>query len=125
LVVVSNQSGIGRGLITEAEARAVADRFSELLQGQGIDLDAAYHCPHAPGDDCDCRKPKPGMLVQAARDLNVDLVRSYMVGDKWSDCEAGEQAGCKPVLIRHSRPAEEMPDGWMVISNISELLRLV
>jgi D-glycero-D-manno-heptose 1,7-bisphosphate phosphatase len=125
LVVVSNQSGIGRGLSTEAEARAVADQFREVLEVQGIGLDAVYYCPHAPGVDCDCRKPKPGMLLKAARHLDVDLARSYMVGDKWSDCEAGEQAGCTPVLIRDSPPFGEVPGGWIVIRNISDLVQMV
>jgi D-glycero-D-manno-heptose 1,7-bisphosphate phosphatase len=125
LVVVSNQSGIGRGLISADEAKVVANRFCEVLKRRGIVLDGVYECPHAPDAGCDCRKPQPGMLLQAARELEIDLRQSYMVGDKPSDCEAGEQAGCTPVLITNQpQIAGECP-AWTVIGNLSELLRLI
>ena len=100
VVVVSNQSGIGRGLITAAEAAAVHERFVELLAGEGVELAGAYYCPHAPDEGCDCRKPEPGLLLRAADELGIELSRSVMVGDKEADVEAGRRVGARTVLFR-------------------------
>lgn len=94
LVVISNQSGIARGLITEDEWRAVHERFVELFANEGITFAGSYYCKHGPDDGCACRKPEPGMLRQAARELDLDLAQSIMIGDKPSDVEAGRRAGC-------------------------------
>ncbi|QWV95153.1 D-glycero-beta-D-manno-heptose 1,7-bisphosphate 7-phosphatase [Geomonas oryzisoli] len=106
LVVVTNQSGIGRGLYDEAALQAVHDRMHEELGYFGITIDACYFCPHHPehgvGDyrvECSCRKPLPGMLEQAALDFDIDLSRSYMIGDKLGDIEAGINAGCKSLMV--------------------------
>ncbi|WP_224982556.1 D-glycero-beta-D-manno-heptose 1,7-bisphosphate 7-phosphatase [Geomonas agri] len=107
LVVVTNQSGIGRGLYDEAALEAIHDRMHEELGDFGITIDACYFCPHHPehgvGDyrvECSCRKPAPGMLQQAARDFDIDLSRSYMIGDKLADVEAGINAGCRALMVR-------------------------
>jgi len=97
LVVVSNQSGVGRGLVTADEAASVHHRFVEALRAHGVELDAAYYCPHAPDEGCTCRKPSPELLERAARELNLDLGESFMVGDKESDLEAGRRAGCRTI----------------------------
>jgi D-glycero-D-manno-heptose 1,7-bisphosphate phosphatase len=94
LVIVSNQSGIGRGLITEIEARAVHDRVIDVFARAGIRFAGAYYCPHAPDAGCACRKPAPGLLLDAARELGIDLAGSVMLGDKASDVAAGQAAGC-------------------------------
>ncbi len=99
LVVVSNQSGVARGLIKSEEVAAVHARVVELLAAEGVHLDAAYHCEHGPDDGCACRKPRPGMLLRAAAEHPIDLRRSLMVGDKPSDVAAGEAAGCKALLF--------------------------
>ena len=125
LVVVSNQSGIARGLISQAEADAVSARFLDILKEQGVTVDAAHMCPHSPDAGCECRKPEPGMLLRAARDLGLDLAQSFMVGDRWTDCEAGARVGCTPVLIRNGRETEKVPDDWKSIGNLSELLLLI
>lgn len=93
LVIVSNQSGIGRGLITEAEARAVHDRVVAVFAAGGVRFAGAYYCPHAPDAGCPCRKPLPGLVHDAARELDLDLAASVLVGDKPSDLEAGRAAG--------------------------------
>jgi D-glycero-D-manno-heptose 1,7-bisphosphate phosphatase len=98
LVIVSNQSGIGRGLITLAEARAVHDRVIEVFARAGIAFAGAYYCPHAPDAGCACRKPAPGLLLEAARELGLDLAASVMLGDKASDVAAGLAAGCGHAL---------------------------
>ena len=82
LVMVSNQSGIGRGYFTESEYQTVHTRFMELLAVNGITFAGYYHRPHSPNDHCECRKPKPLMALEAANELNIDLSKSYMIGDK-------------------------------------------
>jgi D-glycero-D-manno-heptose 1,7-bisphosphate phosphatase len=124
LVVVSNQSGIGRGFITEAQARAVHFRFSELLAESGISLRACFYCPHAPEAGCECRKPQPGLLLRAAEDLGIDLSNSFMVGDKPSDCEAGSNAGCKPILLSTARRSTAATNGYEVVTDLAALLTL-
>jgi D-glycero-D-manno-heptose 1,7-bisphosphate phosphatase len=99
LVLVSNQSGIGRGLITPEQAAVVHEKVVDCLSRFDVLLDGVYYCPHAPEEMCLCRKPSPEMLFRAASDLNIDLSRSYMVGDKESDIEAGRRAGCRTILI--------------------------
>jgi D-glycero-D-manno-heptose 1,7-bisphosphate phosphatase len=99
LVVVSNQSGIGRGLVSREEADAVHARFVRELQARGVELDDVRYCPHAPEEACACRKPAAGLLLDSARELGLDLDRSFMVGDKPADVEAGRTAGCRTVLF--------------------------
>lgn len=103
LVVVSNQSGIGRGLIAPAEAAAVHHRFIECLLAEGVSLAASYYCPHAPDDGCQCRKPAPGLLLRAAADFSIDLSNSFLIGDRPGDVEAALRAGCRPVLLGPAR----------------------
>jgi D-glycero-D-manno-heptose 1,7-bisphosphate phosphatase len=100
LVLISNQSGIGRGLITPEEAEEVHRAVVAGLAEYGVKLDAAYYCPHAPEEACGCRKPSPELFLRAAKELDVDLARSFMVGDKGSDIEAGKRAGCRTILFR-------------------------
>ncbi len=98
LIVVSNQSGIGRGMIDEREAAAVHARFVATFAAQGVHFSGCYYCPHVPGAGCECRKPAPGLLLEAAQELVLDLSRSVMIGDKASDLEAGRAAGCAHVV---------------------------
>jgi len=109
LVVVSNQSGIARGLVTQDEADRVHRRLEELLTESEASLAAAYYCPHGPEDGCSCRKPRPGMLLQAAADLDIDLAVSFMIGDKMSDAEAGKKAGCQTIVLRPDGQKEVYP----------------
>jgi D-glycero-D-manno-heptose 1,7-bisphosphate phosphatase len=99
LVVISNQAGIGRGLITEDEARRVHERVVAEFDRRGVRLEDAYYCPHAPDEGCDCRKPAPGMILAAAADLGLDLAASFMIGDKATDVEAGRRAGARTILL--------------------------
>lgn len=98
LVVISNQSGIARGKITEAEAEAVHARFVELFARAGVTFSGCYYCPHGPDEGCRCRKPAPGLIEDAARELGLDLAHSVMIGDKPSDLAAGRAAGCASVI---------------------------
>lgn len=99
LVLVTNQSGVGRGYFTLETVAAQHRRIEEFLSGFGVAFDGVEVCPHLPDAECDCRKPRPGMLMRAATRLGVDLATSFMVGDKTSDVEAGRAAGCSTVWI--------------------------
>jgi D-glycero-D-manno-heptose 1,7-bisphosphate phosphatase len=99
LVLVSNQSGIGRGLISGDQAQAVHRRFVEEFERRGVRLDAVRYCPHSPDDGCSCRKPAPGLLLDAARELELELGKSFMVGNAATDVEAGRSAGCRTILF--------------------------
>ncbi len=94
IVVVTNQRGVSLGLMSAEDLEAVHARMRELLALENADVDAVYSCMHGFDDACDCRKPKPGMLLAASRDLDIDLSGSVMVGDKESDMAAGKAAGC-------------------------------
>lgn len=104
LVIVSNQSGVARGLIRPEEARAVQARVEALFAAEGVTFDGAYFCFHSPDEGCGCRKPAPGMLLQAARELGLDLARCVMIGDKVSDVEAGVAAGCTSLYFGEGTP---------------------
>jgi D-glycero-D-manno-heptose 1,7-bisphosphate phosphatase len=105
IFIVSNQSGIGRGLIGEAQYRAVqAELISQL--GEGL-IDGSYFCPDAPGTASTRRKPEPGMLLEAAAEHGVDLAASYMIGDKAADVECGRRAGARTILVLTGYGAEQ------------------
>ncbi|MBN1360822.1 MAG: HAD family hydrolase [Sedimentisphaerales bacterium] len=133
-VVVSNQSAVARGIISEEMLERIHERLRELLTLKGASLDAVYYCPYHPdavipkyAKDSDWRKPQPGMLLAAAQEMDIDLTRSWMVGDKPSDVEAGRNAGCRTILIR-SGPAThdakaQGPDHIAV--NVSEAVNVI
>jgi len=100
LVVVSNQSGVGRGLFPSSRVYAAMARLRRLLREHGIELDAIYFCPHRPDAGCPCRKPGIELLERAAEDLDLDLRRSTMVGDKRLDAQTGHNAGARGLLVR-------------------------
>jgi D-glycero-D-manno-heptose 1,7-bisphosphate phosphatase len=99
-VVVTNQSGVGRGYFSESLLDEVHHSLRSTLKEGGAELDGLYACLHGPEDACGCRKPKPGMLLEAAEDLEIDLTRSWMVGDTYRDLEAGWNAGARAALVR-------------------------
>jgi D-glycero-D-manno-heptose 1,7-bisphosphate phosphatase len=99
IVIVTNQSAVGRGLITIEKAEEINQRLVDNLQRDGGHIDAVYMCPHQPEDHCDCRKPKPGLLLQAAKELALDLHRSWLIGDAWSDLLAGQAANIHKVIL--------------------------
>lgn len=124
LVLVTNQSGIGRGYFTEAQYRAVADRLESLLAGQGVRLDGVYHCPHAPGsgDPCACRKPGLALYRQAAEDLGIDLAGSFWIGDRLRDVAPAQALDGYGILVRTGYGAEEAeraPAGLTVVADLS------
>ena len=109
LIVVTNQSGIARGLFTEEILFSIHSEIIARLSNEGVTIDALYYCPHLPNApvkiydlDCECRKPKPGMLINAKNRWRMDLSGSYMIGDRASDIEAGYRAGVKCISVGHS-----------------------
>ncbi len=134
-VVASNQSGVARGIVTVEMLERIHDRLRELLAAKGATLDAIYYCPYHPDgvvpeytQESDWQKPQPGMLLAAAREMDLDLTRSWMIGDSDRDVEAGRSAGCKTILISsvHSDPGhrhESKPD--FVAVNLREAVNIV
>ena len=114
LVVVTNQSGIARGLFSEATLADIHARLRDLLAAEGVSLDHLAYCPHHPSIgipgyrvSCPCRKPEPGMLLDAARRLDLDLSASWMIGDSVRDLDAGRAAGTRGVLVRTGKGAQQ------------------
>jgi D-glycero-D-manno-heptose 1,7-bisphosphate phosphatase len=114
-VVITNQSGIGRGYFSEELLREIHEELRSFLNAAGAGLDAIYHCPHRPDEGCACRKPRGGMLRRAQEELGCDLARSWMVGDNRSDLEAGWSVGARSALVLtgdgHGNLKYEAP-GW-------------
>lgn len=115
LVIITNQAGIARGLYSEADFHALTEWMLERFSEQGIAIDGVYFCPHHPTAgvghylrECECRKPQPGLITRAAKELDIDLERSALVGDKISDIEAGLRAGVGTcILVRSGHPFAE------------------
>jgi len=99
LVVVSNQSGVARGYFSLDDMNKVNARFLKILRGAGVRMAGTYFCPHAPDGGCACRKPRPGMPRRAARELNIDLKKSFMVGDQARDMELARAIGATGLLV--------------------------
>lgn len=125
-VIVTNQSGIGRGWISPAQYEAVQ---AELLRQLGGEIDGTWMCPDVPGTASPRRKPAPGMLLEAAAELGISLPRSFMVGDKAADAEAGARAGVRrSILVRTGYGREEVakcPPGTVVCEDVLEAVRLI
>ncbi len=118
LVIISNQPGVARGFFSEHDLNPVWATIKGLLMKEGVHIDAVYYCPHDEhGMDgpykkiCYCRKPSPGMLLQAAKELDISLTDSWMIGDILDDVEAGKRAGCRTILINNGNETE-----WMLSS---------
>jgi len=114
VVVVTNQSGVARGILDEALVEATHQHLSAMLEAGGARVDGYYYCPHHPrgtlaafARECDCRKPARGLIDRAAADLGIDPARSFMVGDKWSDIRLGRAVGARAILVRTGGGAVE------------------
>jgi D,D-heptose 1,7-bisphosphate phosphatase len=135
--VVTNQSAVARNLITLQELEQIHEKLREELKIQGAYLDAIYYCPHHPDydtakgnpefiKDCNCRKPKPGMLIEAAKKHNIDLTQSYMIGDSGRDIEAGQKAGCTTIGVHTGKDittSEVQPD--FVFDNLFDAVEFI
>jgi D-glycero-D-manno-heptose 1,7-bisphosphate phosphatase len=118
-IVVSNQPDVGRGTQTRAAVEAMHEKLRSAVPA--IDaIEVCYHAGASRGDPCDCRKPKPGMLLTAAASHRIDLRRSFLIGDRWRDVECAKAAGCRAIFIDHgySEPLREKPD--FTVTNFAE-----
>lgn len=124
LIVITNQSGVGRGLMSIEEMVAVQREFEAKMREAGAPITATYACVHAPEQNCECRKPSPSLLFQAARINGVDLRQSWMVGDRESDILSGRSAGCSTIWLRNNTHAvrpdlpEFIADNWPEVRRI-------
>ncbi len=136
IVLISNQSGIARGMFSEQDLTTIHDRMESLLKEHGAALDGAYYCPYLDGPaatvdqfrrDSDCRKPKPGMLLQAAEEFDIDLAQSWMIGDALRDVSAGAAAGCRTMLLARDGRLENDHDvaPTFVVEDLREAANLV
>lgn len=134
VVVVTNQSGVARGYYNEQDVAALHHHLAALLSRSGAHVAGWYYCPHHPSGSepyncpCTCRKPLPGMLLQAAKELAIDLSVSWMVGDKLADVEAGRAAGCRPILVRTGYGQLEsahLPESVAVCDDLAAAARLI
>jgi D-glycero-D-manno-heptose 1,7-bisphosphate phosphatase len=128
VVVASNQSGIGRGLLDMGALNAINDKMYRVLAQVGGHIDALFYCPHAAEANCDCRKPKPGMFIDIAQRFNVDLAGVPSVGDSLRDLQAAAAAGAQPVLVltgkgSKTRTGGGLPDGTPVYADLAEAVR--
>ena len=99
IIVVTNQAGIGRGLFSEEDLRDIHARMVSKITETGGRIEAIYYCPHPPEAGCECRKPKPGMLIRAVREHNIELSSAYLIGDSVTDIQAGQCLGTKALLV--------------------------
>lgn len=113
-IIISNQSGIGRGLITKTQVEEINKYLIELLAFEGIFITAIYYCPHTPEDNCICRKPKPEMVLSALNKYDISEEESFLVGDKITDAEAAINAGVKPILISSDSKLKDNSPSIMV-----------
>ena len=107
VVVISNQSAINRGLTNHENVKQIHSTIQEYLKKNGTQIDAFYYCPHRPDEDCDCRKPKPGLFKKAIAELKIDPNSSWLVGDRDSDIQAGQSVGCKTIKIAENSRLNE------------------
>lgn len=128
VVVVTNQSGVGRGYFDIDTLDRVNNRLRDELRREGADYDALYYCPHAPEEACECRKPKPGLLLRAASELDIDLTSSYTLGDRDLDVGAGRAAGTRTVLVsgkNHSDTSGSDVAADFVAANLADAAKLI
>lgn len=127
IVIVTNQSGIGRGYYSEEDYQAVSRFMLSLLAKNKIEVAAVYHCPHTPDDGCQCRKPQPGMILRGIGEFAIDPGKSWLVGDKTSDIAAARAAGIhRTVLVRSGQPVDPVAaKALYVVDSIRDMIPLL
>ena len=125
LVIITNQSGIGRGILTLEQVERVNAGLSMMMDTIGAPLTATYFCPHAPDGKCDCRKPSPGLLLQAAKEHHFDPATCVVIGDKGSDIELGKRVGAFTILVEgeHAIAKSAQPD--VVVNDLNEAAAII
>ncbi|NIM06959.1 MAG: D-glycero-beta-D-manno-heptose 1,7-bisphosphate 7-phosphatase [Armatimonadetes bacterium] len=122
VVITTNQAAIGKGLMGDRELARIHEHMLTEIEKMGGRISAIYHCPHRPDENCPCRKPKPGLLERAAREMGLHLPACYLVGDRMRDIQAGAAVGCTTLLIKPPGTKEELTDSSpdAVVKDLSE-----
>ena len=124
LIVITNQSGIGRGIFNEEMLHKIHEKMVRELSGQGVRLDGIYYCPHHPDEKCDCRKPRPKMVMKAVKEHDIDLKGSFVIGDLQMDIDLGKNIGCPVIWIDHGTMVyREPPDA--IAADVQEAAELI
>ena len=108
VIIITNQSVIGRNIISEKKLDEIHIELKNYLKQSNTYVDSIYYCPHVPEENCNCRKPKPGLLIKATNDFDIDLKNSYFIGDSISDLDAARNAGCKGILLKQHQNLFEL-----------------
>ena len=103
VIIITNQSAINRKLLSVQTLNKIHEKLQSYLEKYDTSFDGVYFCPHIPSENCECRKPKPGLIVQAVTDFQIDLSQSYMIGDSETDVQAATNAGCKGILLKENQ----------------------
>lgn len=117
---VTNQISIAHGTLTVEEYGATNAKLAELLKPTGIEILKTYYCPHAPEDNCECRKPKPKMLLDAIQEFGLDAAETFMLGDRVTDVEAGKAAGCRTILVPQGNFADTSTQADYIAKNLTD-----
>jgi len=128
VIVITNQGGVGKGIYTEKDVSAIHKKMNKLLEIDGVRIDGIYYCTHHPEENCDCRKPRLGMVKKAVKDHDVNPKKSFFIGDKTSDVKAGKDIGCKTFLVKtgyagHDKLYDVEPD--FVVSDLLEAVNTI
>ncbi len=125
VIEVTNQAGIAEGRLNREEFQVINNKVLEILESCGVKVLKTYYCPHAPVDNCDCRKPKPTMILQAAKEFGINLSESYLIGDRLSDIQAGLSAGTKTILVQTGNTPVSSPEATFTAENLLEAVRYI
>ena len=127
IIIISNQSGIARGFFSEKDYHILSKWLIKQFKENGVSILDTYYCPHGPDTSCNCRKPKPGMLIKAINEYNIDVEMSWMIGDKETDIEAANLAGIKnTILVRSGHPIDETnSNAKFIIDSIKHSIGLI
>lgn len=122
---ITNQAGLAEGLITEVEFDEINDKVLALVGPSGIKIEKTFVCPHGEDSRCECRKPKPGLLLNAAREYDIDLSQSWMIGDRPSDVMTGVNAGTKTILVKTGVPTVESHEATKTFPSLLEAVEYI
>lgn len=125
IILITNQASISEGRLDEDGFNRINAKVLEQLSPSGVKILKTYMCPHGPDDGCECRKPKPTMILQAAKDFDLDLPNIYMVGDRHSDILAGVNAGTKTVLVKTANIDTQAPEATFTAQNLLEAVKYI
>lgn len=128
IIIITNQGGVGKGIYTEKDVEDIHSKMNNLLKKESIKIDGLYYCPHHPKDNCECRKPRLGLVKKAVEEHKIDVDKSFFIGDKTSDVKAGKDAGCKTFLVKtgyagHDKVYDIVPD--FVVSDLLEAVNKI